>query len=112
MQAESDRRHDLMANAVSRPESLNDFLLHQLSEMDIDDRIEQLAERIISTLDARDGGYLRTPLSDLLPQDHEPEDLVVAESACGGSITRTDRNCRSKFIRVSLNANQIQLFSS
>ena len=81
MQAESDRRHDLMANAVSRPESLNDFLLHQLSEMDIDDRIEQLAERIISTLDARDGGYLRTPLSDLLPQDHEPEDLVVAERA-------------------------------
>ena len=81
MQEDADRRHDLMANAVSRPESLNDFLLHQLSEMDIDDRIEQIAERIISTLDARDGGYLRIPLADLLPSGHTPEDLELAEQA-------------------------------
>ncbi|MEM1068238.1 MAG: RNA polymerase factor sigma-54, partial [Planctomycetota bacterium] len=67
--------------AVSRPESLNDFLLHQLAEMDIDDRIEQIAERIISTLDARDGGYLRTPLADLLPVGHTDEDLQLAETA-------------------------------
>ncbi|MEO1530329.1 MAG: RNA polymerase sigma-54 factor, partial [Planctomycetota bacterium] len=67
MQEEADRRHDLMANAQSRPESLNDFLLHQLAELDIDDNVERLAERIISTLDASDGGYLRTPLADLLP---------------------------------------------
>lgn len=78
---DADRRHDLMANAVSRPESLNDFLLHQLSEMDIDDNIEQMAERIISTLDARDGGYLRTPLIDLLPAGHTPDDLQTAETA-------------------------------
>jgi RNA polymerase sigma-54 factor len=81
IQEDSDRRHDLMANAVSRPESLNDFLLHQLSEMDIDDRVEQIAERIISTLDARDGGYLRTPLADLLPAGHSEEDLQLAEKA-------------------------------
>jgi len=81
IQEESDRRHDLMANAVARPESLNDFLLHQLAEMDIDDRIEQIAERIISTLDARDGGYLRTPLADLLPAGHTEEDLQLAETA-------------------------------
>ena len=35
---DADRRPDLMANAQSRPESLNDFLLHQLAEMDIDDK--------------------------------------------------------------------------
>ncbi len=81
IQEDSDRRHDLMANAVSRPESLNDFLLHQLAEMDIDDRVEQIAERIISTLDARDGGYLRTPLADLLPAGHSEEDLKLAETA-------------------------------
>ncbi len=81
IQEDSDRRHDLMANAVSRPESLNDFLLHQLAEMDIDDRVEQIAERIISTLDARDGGYLRTPLADLLPAGHTDEDLKLAEVA-------------------------------
>jgi RNA polymerase sigma-54 factor len=81
MQDDADRRHDLMANAQSRPESLNDFLLHQLAEMDIDDRVEQLAERIISTLDARDGGYLRMPLVDLLPAGHNEEDLELAEQA-------------------------------
>ena len=81
MQEEADRRHDLMANAVARPESLNDYLLHQLAEMDIDDRVEKFAERIISTLDAADGGYLRTPLQDLLPSDHKPKDFEIAEEA-------------------------------
>ena len=36
---DGDRQHDLMANAMERPESLNDFLLHQLAELDIDDDI-------------------------------------------------------------------------
>lgn len=81
IQEESDRRHDLMANAEMRPESLNDFLLHQLAEMDIDDDVEQMAERIVSTLDARDGGYLRMPLSDLLPSNHSKEDLQLAQEA-------------------------------
>ncbi|TWU65785.1 RNA polymerase sigma-54 factor [Crateriforma conspicua] len=83
IQDDMDRRHDLMANAQSRPESLNDFLLHQLAEMDIDDEVEQVAERIISTLDARDGGYLRTPLVDLLPAGHADEALAKAEEALG-----------------------------
>ncbi|MEP3832766.1 MAG: RNA polymerase sigma-54 factor, partial [Rhodopirellula bahusiensis] len=61
MSEDADRRHDMMANAQSRPESLNDYLLHQLAEMDIDDEVEQIAERIISTLNAADGGYLRMP---------------------------------------------------
>ena len=83
IQEDSDRRHDLMANAQSRPESLNDFLIHQLSEMDIDDRMEKIAERIISTLDARDGGRLRVPLADLLPAGHTEEDLELAEESLG-----------------------------
>ncbi|MGV3483150.1 MAG: RNA polymerase factor sigma-54 [Planctomycetaceae bacterium] len=81
MQDDADRQHDLMTNAEMRPESLNDYLLHQLAEMDIDDHVEQLAERIISTLDARDGGYLRMPLSDLLPANHTPADVAAAEEA-------------------------------
>jgi RNA polymerase sigma-54 factor len=81
MQDDADRQHDLMTNAEMRPESLNDYLLHQLAELDIDDNVEQLAERIISTLDARDGGYLRMPLSDLLPANHTPADVTAAEEA-------------------------------
>jgi RNA polymerase sigma-54 factor len=54
LQEDMDRQHDVMANAVERPESLNDYLMHQIAEMDIDDSVERIAERIISCLDARD----------------------------------------------------------
>ena len=37
-----------MANIASRPESLQDYLLHQLGELDVDADVERLAERIIS----------------------------------------------------------------
>jgi RNA polymerase sigma-54 factor len=81
IQESVDRHSDLMANAAERPESLNDFLLHQLAEMDIDSDLEQIAERIISCLDARNGGYLTVPLADILPPDHRPEDRAKAEQA-------------------------------
>jgi RNA polymerase sigma-54 factor len=81
IQESVDRHADLMANAAERPESLNDFLLHQLAELDIDSDVEQLAERIVSCLDARNGGYLTVPLADILPPDHRPEDLAKAEQA-------------------------------
>jgi RNA polymerase sigma-54 factor len=70
-----------MANAIERPESLNDYLLHQLAELDIDDDVERIAERIVSCLDARDGGYFKSSLVDMLPPDHKPEDVAVAERA-------------------------------
>ena len=81
IQEDMDRQHDLMANAASRPESLNDYLLHQLVEYDIDSDIEQLGERIISCLDARDGGYFRGSLRDILPPNHTEADLRKAEEA-------------------------------
>jgi RNA polymerase sigma-54 factor len=81
VQEDSDRAHDLMANAAERPESLNDYLLHQLAELDIDDAVERIAERIISCLDARDGGYLKASLQDILPPDHKPADIELAEKA-------------------------------
>ncbi len=81
MSDEANRRHDMMANAASRPESLNDYLLHQLAELDIDDAVERMAERIISTLDAAEGGFLRTPLRDLLVPGHSADDMARAEQA-------------------------------
>jgi RNA polymerase sigma-54 factor len=80
-QEAQDRQHDLMANATERPESLNDFLIHQLAEMDIDSDVEEIAEKIISTLDARNGGYFKSSLRDLLPAEHTAEDLSKAEEA-------------------------------
>lgn len=62
---EGDRRHDVMANMVARPESLVDYLLHQLSWFDLSDDVRRMTERLIYSLDSN--GYLMTPLEELLP---------------------------------------------
>jgi RNA polymerase sigma-54 factor len=80
-QEAQDRQHDLMANALERPESLNDYLMHQLDELEIDSEVQVVAERIISTLDARNGGYFTTSLRDLLPADNPNIDMEAAEEA-------------------------------
>lgn len=81
MEEDADRKHDAMANLVTRPESLNDYLLHQLGELDLEKRMRQMCERIISALDAEDGGYLRTSLDDLLPSTASPEDRALLRQA-------------------------------
>src|SRR5918996_140326 len=65
IEAEADRRHDAMANMLARPESLVDYLHHQLAWFEMDDAVRRMAERIIYSLDTN--GYLKTPLEDLLP---------------------------------------------
>lgn len=78
---ESDRKHDAIANLAERPESLHDYLNHQLGELELEPEIVRLAERIVSTLDPRDGGYFRSSLRDLLPPSAGPEQLELAELA-------------------------------
>jgi len=53
---QGERAHDQMANLVGRPESLYDYLMHQIGELDVEPRLAAIAERIISTLDPADGG--------------------------------------------------------
>jgi RNA polymerase sigma-54 factor len=65
IEAEGDRRHDQMANMVARPESLQDYLDHQLSWFDLDEETRRMADRIIYNLDSN--GYLKSPLEDLIP---------------------------------------------
>jgi RNA polymerase sigma-54 factor len=81
MDEESDRKHDAIANIESRAQTLQDYLLEQLGELDIDPQVEQIAERIISCLDSSDGGYFRSSLEDLLPADAPPEQLELATEA-------------------------------
>lgn len=81
IQTLSDRRHDAISNIAARPISLNDHLLGQLGELGLEVEIRAFAERIISSLRAEDGGYLRTNLRDLLPPDAGEEQLELAESA-------------------------------
>jgi RNA polymerase sigma-54 factor len=89
IEAEGDRRHDQMANMVARPESLQDYLDHQLSWFDLDEETRRMADRIIYNLDSN--GYLKSPLEDLLlpaPPDMNGEadswraaQLKIAEAA-------------------------------
>lgn len=78
---EGDRKHDAIANIASRPESLHDYLLHQIGELDLEPEVARIAERIISCLDPKDGGYFRTPLEDLLPPNADEAARELAEHA-------------------------------
>ena len=64
IEAEGDRRHDAMANMVARPESLLEYLEHQLSWYDLSPEVRRLCERIIYNLDSN--GYLKVSLEELL----------------------------------------------
>lgn len=81
MDEDSERAHDTIANVAERPESLQDYLMHQLGELDVEPKLMAMCERIISALDAKDGGYLRSSLRDLLPADASPDDQQLAEKA-------------------------------
>ena len=77
-----DRQHDLMANVVNRGETLQDFLLAQLSEYELEPNLQKMCERIISSLSAEQGGYLKTSLLDLVPPNVPPEEAEeLAEEA-------------------------------
>ena len=76
-----ERQHDQMANIVDRPESLQEHLRHQLGEMDLTPEMLKMCERVISSLSAEDGGYLRLALADLLPPASGQEEMEIAESA-------------------------------
>jgi len=100
IEAEGDRRHDQMANMVARPESLQDYLDHQLSWFDLGEDTRRMADRIIYNLDSN--GYLKSPLEDLIPPappevngdaaGWRAEQLKLAEQGagrgCSGSIRR------------------------
>lgn len=84
MEADADRAHDQMANMVARPESLADYLSHQLSWFECEDEVRRMAERIIYSLDTN--GYLKTPLEELIPPS--PEDLNGSAQAHREGQTR------------------------
>ncbi len=78
-----DRQHDMMANVVDRHDTLQDHLLSQLAGIKsrIDGQTYRMCQRIISSLHAEDGGYLRISLQDLLPPGSEPGDIEYANDA-------------------------------
>lgn len=79
MEEDAERRMDALANVQSRPETLQDHLEHQLSELSIDPQLREWSERIISSLDSN--GYLTTSLEGLLPADATDELKELAMEA-------------------------------
>jgi len=79
MEEEGDRKHDAIANMVSRPQTLQDYLTDQLAWFDLDPPARQMAERIIYGLDAN--GYLSGRLEDLIDPNAGAEELALAKRA-------------------------------
>ena len=90
MEQEASRQHDALANIVTRATTLQDALDLQLCDMEIDEAVESIARRIISSLDSN--GYFIASLEDLLPPDaseeerrkaHEALEVVQSLEPCG-----------------------------
>ena len=79
IEEEGDRKHDAMANMVSRPTSLHDHLHNQLGWFDLDPAVRQMCDRIIYNLDPN--GYLQGRLEDVIGPDATPEQLTLAQQA-------------------------------
>lgn len=74
---EADRRHDVMQNMPSRPQSLDDYLFEQLAFLDLTPEQAEFARYLISNLDDR--GYLRASLTELAAAYEQPITLEEAE---------------------------------
>jgi RNA polymerase sigma-54 factor len=61
---ESDRKQEAMQNMASRPRSLSDDLIDQLSFFDCEPIVRELAEYMINNLD--EGGFLKLDLHDVV----------------------------------------------
>jgi RNA polymerase sigma-54 factor len=79
MEEIASRKHDAMANIAARAETLQHYLEMQLGEMELDDDLLEMTERIVTSLDSN--GYLATSLEDLLPPDAEVATHALARRA-------------------------------
>ena len=77
----SKHHHDTMANVSARSNTLYDHLMVQLGELELETPVYELAERIVSSLDADDGGYLKSSVAELIPKHKAQDMLPVADEA-------------------------------
>jgi len=74
-----ERKLDAMANVESRTDTLHGHLERQLGELELEEELRSMAERIISSLDSN--GYLTGSLEDILPAMSDPSTVHLAEKA-------------------------------
>lgn len=75
---EGDRKLDAMQNMVSRPQSLQDYLIEQLNFQDLEPHLESLVRHLISHL--RDNGFLPElhQVTSTYPEEIKPGELEAA----------------------------------
>lgn len=76
---ERDAKLDAMANTVSRPISLQEYLLQQWSLVEEKPEIKRAGEQIINHID--EDGYLRTSLEEIMTSVAPPLPLDIVEDA-------------------------------
>jgi RNA polymerase sigma-54 factor len=78
-QEESDLKQQALENTACKPISLHEYLLGQLTLMDIPGELKEVCELIISSLDER--GYFVTPLEEAIKGATRPINLEEAQQA-------------------------------
>lgn len=76
---DDEEAFDPIANAVARPPSLVEYLLTQLSETPMEDRIRRLANGMVQKLDS--SGWLTGPLEETVPEGEIPPTRDELEEA-------------------------------
>ena len=79
MSDDADRAHDVMANAESRPQTLQDYLLEQFHYFDCKPEIRNFGEYLIYSLDHN--GRMQSSLPEIVQVYDEPVSMEDAEAA-------------------------------
>jgi RNA polymerase sigma-54 factor len=79
MDEDSDRQHDVMANAETRPQTLQEYLLDQFHYFDCSPMVREFGEYLIQNLDTN--GRLQSSLPELVQVYGRPIPLEEAEKA-------------------------------
>jgi len=96
---DSNRKHDAMANMVSRPQSLHEYLLEQFAFFECRPEVRAFAEYLIQNLDGN--GRLRSSLPEMSevygvpvsPDDAEEALSLIRMLDPPGVGARNDREC-------------------
>ncbi len=75
---ERDRKQEALENTAAKTISLQDYLLGQLSIMELEDSLMEVCENIIYNID--DNGYLAHSLEDIVKTIEQPENIEQAEN--------------------------------
>ncbi len=79
MDEDADRQHDVMANAETRPQTLQEYLLDQFHYFDCSPMVREFGEYLIQNLDTN--GRLQSSLPELVQVFGRPIPLDDAEKA-------------------------------